>query len=104
VTYLLMYLALLVFGYRTWRECTDEKMAAIALSSIAVTLGLMTMSLTDNIFGLMQNQLYFWTLAGLTVAISRLSTLAGCQSASAENHNVALARTSLSSGRKSLPA
>jgi len=104
VAYVLMYLTILVSEYRTWRRCTDERMASIALNAIAATLGLMTMSLTDNIFGLTQNQIYFWTLVGLTVAISRLSARAGgSKTASAESQNLALARTGRRPVREFLP-
>jgi hypothetical protein len=71
--YLWMYFAILIAAYRTWRQCPDERMAAVALSFTALTVSFMVMSLTDNIFGSTQNQVYFWTLAGLTVAISKSS-------------------------------
>jgi O-antigen ligase len=70
--YLSMCIAILRSGYRTWRRCTDEKMAAIALSFVALTPAFMTMSLTSNIFGVPANEVYYWVLAGLTVSISRL--------------------------------
>jgi O-antigen ligase len=71
LAYLSMYLAVLISGYRTWRRCADEKLASIPLSLITVTLATSVMSITTNLFSLTQNQLYLWTLAGLTAAIGQ---------------------------------
>jgi O-antigen ligase len=73
VAYLSIYLAILLSAYRTWRRCTDERVASVVLSFLALIPSLMVMSITSNIFGQTQNQVYFWTLAGLTVAIGRLA-------------------------------
>lgn len=69
--YLALYLAIWSSAYRTWRRCTDEETASLPLAFLALIPSFMVMSLTDVVFGQTQNQIYFWTLAGLTVAISR---------------------------------
>jgi hypothetical protein len=48
-------------------------MASVALSFLALTFAYPVMGVTDNVFAATQNQVYFWTLAGLTVAIRRMS-------------------------------
>ena len=70
--FLLLEGALVIFAYRTWRRATDKVMRSIALSFLAAALAYPIMYLTDNMFGYTQNQIFFWTLAGLTVAISRI--------------------------------
>jgi hypothetical protein len=73
---LTLYLALIsvlaVIAFRTWREFKggNRAAAAVALSFFALTLAFPVMSVTDNIFAHTVNQVYFWTLAGLTVAMS----------------------------------
>jgi hypothetical protein len=73
---LTLYLALIsvlaVMAFRTWREFKDwnQPAAAVALSFFALTLAFPVMSVTDNIFAHTVNQIYFWTLAGLTLAMS----------------------------------
>jgi hypothetical protein len=74
---LILYFALsgvlAVFAFRTWRETrsADPHAAAIALAFLTVTLAFPIMSITDNIFAHTVNQVYFWTMAGLAVALSR---------------------------------
>jgi hypothetical protein len=68
-----MYLAIFVSAYRTWRQCADARMGAVALSFVALVPSFMVMSLTNPVFGETVNQVYFWALAGLTVAIHRLA-------------------------------
>ncbi|MGH8060106.1 MAG: O-antigen ligase family protein, partial [Candidatus Entotheonellia bacterium] len=71
---LTLYLALIsvlaVMAFRTWREFRERNQAAaaVALSFFSLTLAFPVMSITDNIFAHTANQVYFWTLAGLTVA------------------------------------
>jgi len=74
---LTLYLALIgvlaVMAFRTWREFRkgNQAGAAVALSFFALTLAFPVMSITDNIFAHTVNQVYFWTLAGLTMAMSK---------------------------------
>jgi len=74
---LTLYLALIsvlaVMAFRTWREFRERNQAAaaVALSFFALTLAFPVMSITDNVFAHTANQVYFWTLAGLTVAMSK---------------------------------
>ena len=72
VANLLLTLVITVFAYRTWRRCTDNRLGAVALSVVALTIGYSIFSLTDNVFGTTYVQLPLWTLAGLTVAIAKL--------------------------------
>jgi hypothetical protein len=72
LAYLSLYLAVLISGYRCVRQAVDERMRMIALGFVALTLAFLVMSFTSNIFDLTQNQIYYWTLAGLVPAISRL--------------------------------
>jgi len=44
----------------------------VALAFLGLTVAYPIMSLTDQVFGATQNQIYFWTLAGLSAAIGRL--------------------------------
>jgi putative inorganic carbon (hco3(-)) transporter len=71
--YLMMFCVLIVFAFRTWKATRGTVMEAIPLSLVALLLAILAMSLTDNIFEATQNQLYVWTLAGLAVAVKRLS-------------------------------
>ena len=47
---------------------------SVPLSFFALTLAYMIMSVTDNVFASTQNQVYYWALAGMTVAISQTSS------------------------------
>jgi O-antigen ligase len=72
--YLLMIFTLLFAAYRAWRQSRhDLTLGAVPLSFLALALAYMAMSAVDNIFGMTVNQVYFWSLAGLTVAVSGLS-------------------------------
>ncbi len=75
VFFLALTFVLIISAYRTWRRSTDEVMASIALSFVALALAYPVMSITGNVFAATNNQVYFWALAGLTVAISRMSAL-----------------------------
>lgn len=70
--YLLLTIVLIGFAYQTLRRTTDRQMEYVALSFFALTLAYPIMSVTENIFGGTNNQIYFWALAGLTVAISQM--------------------------------
>lgn len=72
VLYVAVVFALISMAYRTWRVAPDGSMRAVALAFLAVAIAFPVMSLTDNLFAGTQNQLYFWTLAGASVAIARL--------------------------------
>lgn len=71
VLYLVLVLVLITTAYKTWRIASDGRMGAVALAFLAVAVAFPIMSLTDNLFAGTQNQLYFWTLAGASVAIAR---------------------------------
>jgi len=73
VAFVLMLVSLTVSAYRIWRRTTDPDMKTVALSFFALTLAFPVMHLTDNLVGRTQNQLYFWTLAGLTAAIGQMT-------------------------------
>ena len=74
---LTLYLALLVLlvrlAFRVWRETVDKTYAVVALAFLALALANPIMSITDHIFAQTANQVYFWTLAGMTVAAGQLS-------------------------------
>lgn len=67
--YLVLIASMMVWAFRTWRRASDRWSASIALSFLAVALAFPVMGITDHVFAATQNQLYFWTLAGLTTAI-----------------------------------
>jgi O-antigen ligase len=65
---------LIVVAYRAWREFKSgncPEAAVVAMTFLAVAIAFPVMSITDNIFAHTANQVYFWALAGLTVAVSR---------------------------------
>lgn len=70
--YGLLVLGMLIFSYRAMRASAGTQLAAIPLAFFAITSAYFVMSFTDNVFGSTQNQVYYWTLAGLTVAVGRL--------------------------------
>jgi hypothetical protein len=64
---------LVVMALRTWMRLKDARnpeAAAPVLSFLALSVAFPVMSITDNLFAHTANQLYFWTLAGLTAAAS----------------------------------
>lgn len=71
--YALLLMVMLVSGYRAFRLSAGTSMASVPLSFFALTLAYMLMSVTDNIFASTQNQVYYWALAGMSVAISQMS-------------------------------
>ncbi len=73
--YLTLLIVLFLSAYRAWRRSKDKLMASAALSFAAVTLAVLVMSVTDNIFAYTANQIYFWSLAGLTASARRLLAL-----------------------------
>lgn len=73
IAFLAMTVSLIFTAYRTWRQTTDPPLKAVALSFLAVACAYPVMSFTDNIFSFTENQLYFWTLAGLTASVARLN-------------------------------
>jgi O-antigen ligase len=72
IAFLVMTLWLIVTTYRTWRRTTDPPLKAVALAFFAIACAYPVMYFTDNIFSFTQNQLYFWTLAGLTASIAQM--------------------------------
>jgi O-antigen ligase len=69
--FILLLFVLMVFAFRTWRDArnSDPLLAGVALTFLALSLAFPLMSVTDNVFGYTANQVYFWTLAGLTVGV-----------------------------------
>jgi len=65
---------LMIVAFRVWRasKSAAPTTQAIALTFLPLTLAFPAMSITDNVFAHTVNQVYFWTLAGLTVTIGRL--------------------------------
>ncbi len=74
MAFLAMTVSLIVGAYRTWRQTTDRTMEAVALSFFAITVAYPLMYFTSNVVSYTQNQLYFWTLAGLTAAIAQMNS------------------------------
>jgi O-antigen ligase len=72
IMYVLLMFVVTVFAYRTWRQRTDERLGAVAMSFVALSIGYSIFSLTDNLVGKTHVQVAFWVLAGLTVALARL--------------------------------
>lgn len=68
-----LHALLIVFAIRTWRR-SEGVMAGVALSFLALAIAYPVMSLTENVFAATQNQIYFWSLAGVAVAIRRQSS------------------------------
>ncbi len=71
VLYVALVFIMIAMAYRTWRIAPEGSMRAVALAFLAVAIAFPIMSLTENIFAATQNQLYFWALAGTSVAIAR---------------------------------
>lgn len=67
---------MVVFAFKTFRAAVgvDPFLGQVALAFLALSLAFPIMSLTDNVFGYTANQVYYWALAGITVAIHRLAT------------------------------
>lgn len=74
VLYVVLFAVLIVTAYRAWRRSSDNFMRSIALSFLALALAYPVMSITAQLFGLMANQVYFWTLAGLTASVGRFTS------------------------------
>ncbi len=73
VVFVVLLVIMWVFGYRTWRAAAAyQRASGISLAFFALSTAFPIMSLTDNVFGYTANQIYFWTLAGLTVAVNRI--------------------------------
>jgi hypothetical protein len=72
VLYLLLIVVLIRFAYRTLKPATGTHLEPVVLSFFALTLAYPVMSLTSNLFAATYNQVYFWTLAGLTAAASQM--------------------------------
>lgn len=72
--YLGLLAVLVVTAFRSWQRSTDRTMGSVALSFLTLALAYPIMSITAQIFGLMYNQVYFWTLAGLAVSAGRFAS------------------------------
>lgn len=68
ILFLLLYAIVMVMAYRTWRMSRGP-IGAIALSLIAVSFAYLIVSITDNLFAMTVNQVYFWTIAGIVAAL-----------------------------------
>jgi hypothetical protein len=70
----LLYICLLsvlaLTAYRAWRMAADRYAEAVPLSFLSLTIAYAVMGLTDHVFGMTVNQVYFWTLAGLTAGVA----------------------------------
>lgn len=84
--FLALHVVLLIFAFRTWKQARDGPMAAVALSFVTLAVAYPVMSLTENVFAATQNQMYFWAIAGLTVAAGRLSAPTASPASSAYPH------------------
>jgi len=75
VLYLALTVTLAVVAFRTWQESAkaNPTLAPLALWFLTLTVAYPVMSITDNIFAHTANQIYFWTSAGITVAIRQLN-------------------------------
>jgi O-antigen ligase len=73
VSYIVLLWILTITAYRAWRRTRDDPaLSAVPLSFLALVLAYWVMSLTDNLFGMTVNQVYFWSLAGLTVGLDKV--------------------------------
>lgn len=72
--YALLLLAMLFFGYRATRATAGTPLGSVPVCFFALTLAYMVIGVTDNVFAATQNQVYYWALAGMTVAISQTSS------------------------------
>lgn len=71
--YIALFVVLARLAFRVSRESSDKTYTGVALALQALTLAIPIMSLTDNIFTATVHQIYFYTLAGMTVAAGDLS-------------------------------
>lgn len=76
VTFFALQVTMMVFAFKAWRQLRSGPPGSIALALLGLTVAYPIMSLTENVFAATQNQMYFWTIAGLTVAVCRLLPLA----------------------------
>jgi O-antigen ligase len=76
IAFLGMSAALIGMALRAWRQTTDPVMAPVALGFFAVAVAFQMIYFFDNLFANTANQLYFWTLAGLTAAIGQVTVRA----------------------------
>ncbi len=74
VLFLALTVTLAVVAFRTWRQTAEAMptLSHLALWFLALTIAYPVMSITDNIFAHTANQTYFWTGAGMTIAIREL--------------------------------
>jgi putative inorganic carbon (hco3(-)) transporter len=70
--YLALLFVLIRHAYRVLRRNLTPALSAAALSFLAVAVAYPVMSLTDQVLTHTQDQIYFWALAGMTVAIGRM--------------------------------
>ena len=68
----IVYLLLIRMAYQAWRHSTGATQA-VALAFLGVAVAFPVLSLTDNLFAMTVNQVYFWTLAGLTAGIGMMA-------------------------------
>ncbi len=73
IAFIGMSVALIGMALRAWRQTTDPIMAPVALSFLGVAVAFQVIYFFDNLFANTANQLYFWTLAGLTAAIGQVT-------------------------------
>ena len=69
--FLALVVVLAIFAFRTWKASkgVSNATASVALAFLSLAVAFPIMSLTDNVFAYTANQVYFWSLAGITVAI-----------------------------------
>lgn len=73
VIQLAIIVVLLRLGYTVYTELKGNQLDYVPLAFLAITVAYSIMSLTDNVFGATQNQVYYWTLAGLSSAAQRVT-------------------------------
>ncbi|MDR7483328.1 MAG: hypothetical protein QN203_12580 [Armatimonadota bacterium] len=71
--YVVLTAVLIRLAYRAWRASRDAMLQAVALGCLGIALAFPVMGLTDHVVGQTVNQLYFWTLVGVTVRIMRMA-------------------------------
>lgn len=67
--YLMLLVVLVRLATYAWRNSSTKVGGTVALAFLSLALAFPIMSFTDHIFAQTANQVYFWTLAGLAVAV-----------------------------------
>jgi putative inorganic carbon (HCO3(-)) transporter len=75
--YLVLLGVVVRLAYHGWRASREPALKALALGFLGVAVAYPVVSLTDHVVGQTSNQLYFWTLAGLVLRVTRMASVEG---------------------------